>query len=443
MTRRPRAGDGAVGVASGSTRRRGRRGRATDRSWSSPTRRRPISPPWSTSWRRTPPRRRPRRRPGGSRSRCASTAPTSTRWPPRPRCRAAALVGALLEARLTVAFLGFLPGFAYLEGLPPPWPPWRAGRRRGAVGARREPGAGRRLRRHLPAGLAGRVAASGAHRLRALRPRGRALRRPRSRRHRRAARPSTTRAPVTARARASLAVRRGVHRGGGGPGPVVDGPGPRPHRRGRGWACPRAGAADPYSLRAANRLVGNEDGAGALEVTARGPVLRFAGPAHVAVVGRAELRRRRPGRASRHRGPRRTGPGALGGCRARRPALLPRRVGRVRSSPPVLGSRSSDVLTGLGPGAAAGRGRPRRRPARTAPGPARAPRRADRRPTRPVLRVIPGPDHLATDAAERLAAGTWEVGPASDRMGVRLHGDGGSEADGHCPGAPASPRGGW
>src|ERR1019366_33742 len=51
---------------------------------------------------------------------------------------------------------------------------------------------------------------------------------------------------------------------------------------------PRAGAADPYAARTANRLVGNGDGAGVLEVTALGPRLRFSASAHVAVVGRAE-----------------------------------------------------------------------------------------------------------------------------------------------------------
>jgi allophanate hydrolase subunit 2 len=40
-----------------------------------------------------------------------------------------------------------------------------------------------------------------------------------------------------------------------------------------------------------------------------------------------------------------------------------------------------------------------------------------------VLRVVPGPDGLGTDAAERLADRIWEVGSASDRMGARLLGD--------------------
>ena len=47
---------------------------------------------------------------------------------------------------------------------------------------------------------------------------------------------------------------------------------------------PRAGPADPDSMRLANRLVGNPDGTAAIEVTAVGPTIRFADRAHVALV---------------------------------------------------------------------------------------------------------------------------------------------------------------
>jgi len=55
-----------------------------------------------------------------------------------------------------------------------------------------------------------------------------------------------------------------------------------------GWAhlgVPPSGAADPRSLALANRLVGNPEGAAALETTIRGPVLRFDGAATVALAG--------------------------------------------------------------------------------------------------------------------------------------------------------------
>src|SRR5579859_1116055 len=55
-----------------------------------------------------------------------------------------------------------------------------------------------------------------------------------------------------------------------------------------GWAhigVPRAGAADRPALRLANRVVGNDAGAPALETTLAGPRLRFDGPATVALSG--------------------------------------------------------------------------------------------------------------------------------------------------------------
>ena len=112
---------------------------------------------------------------------------------------------------------------------------------------------------------------------------------------------------------------------------------------------PRAGAADPVSLRSANRLVGNRDGDGALEVTALGPRLRFGDGAHVAVVGGAEV--------------------SIDGRGIEVDTVVPVAPGQelsVRTTidglrcyvavsgglevTPVFGSRSSDVLTGLGPG---------------------------------------------------------------------------------------------
>jgi antagonist of KipI len=44
------------------------------------------------------------------------------------------------------------------------------------------------------------------------------------------------------------------------------------------YGVPVSGAMDTWALRAANRLVGNEEEAAALEITLAGPVLRFDGP---------------------------------------------------------------------------------------------------------------------------------------------------------------------
>ncbi|EPQ30409.1 uncharacterized protein PFL1_01935 [Pseudozyma flocculosa PF-1] len=58
-----------------------------------------------------------------------------------------------------------------------------------------------------------------------------------------------------------------------------------PGRRGFGHGVPEAGAMDPLSLRIANCLVGNKDGAEALEITLAGPELLFHAPAIVALAG--------------------------------------------------------------------------------------------------------------------------------------------------------------
>ncbi|HSP92524.1 MAG TPA: biotin-dependent carboxyltransferase family protein, partial [Vicinamibacterales bacterium] len=51
------------------------------------------------------------------------------------------------------------------------------------------------------------------------------------------------------------------------------------------YGVPVSGAMDAWALRAANRLVGNHDGAAALEITLAGPVLRFDGPGVIALTG--------------------------------------------------------------------------------------------------------------------------------------------------------------
>ncbi len=57
-----------------------------------------------------------------------------------------------------------------------------------------------------------------------------------------------------------------------------------------GWAhlgIPTSGAADRRSFTLANRLVGNAEGAPALETTLTGPTLRFGGSTIVALTGAA------------------------------------------------------------------------------------------------------------------------------------------------------------
>jgi len=189
---------------------------------------------------------------------------------------------------------------------------------------------------------------------------------------------------------------------------------------------PRAGPADPLAHRLANLLVGNQPQAAALEVTARGPVLRCLATTYVAVVGGGAVvtvddlevatGRVVPVTAGQRVAIRRL----TSGLRAY--VAWPGGVG----VPLVMGSRSTDVLAGLGPGAlVAGdvlgaydrAGHLGDRLAAGTPGQGGATPRATRR-----LRVVAGP-HPAwfpADALARLAETRFVVDPASDRVGVRL-----------------------
>jgi KipI family sensor histidine kinase inhibitor len=336
----------------------------------------------------------------------------------------AALVEHLVECEMTVAFVGFLPGFAYLDGLPPALAaiPRRSTPRTAVAAGSLAVGGGF-------AGIYPQVSPGGWQ---ILGRTGFTLFDPETPPFA-ALRPCDTvrlhvaedpgEVSTTPRPPLRSAASRTVDVGAPGLLSMVQDLG----RIGvAGLGVPRAGAADPFALRAANRLVGNDDGAAAIEVTALGPRLRFAGPAHVAVVGRAELR--------------------VDGRPVAVDTVVPLSPGQEVSVgktfddlrcyiavaggfevAPVLGSRSSDVLTGLGPGAlragdVLGIGpptRPRGRMVRADT----ATHRDGAHSSAPVLRVVAGPDGIGTDAVERLVAGAWEVGSASDRMGVRLSGD--------------------
>ncbi|MFI8102838.1 biotin-dependent carboxyltransferase family protein [Streptomyces sp. NPDC086023] len=188
---------------------------------------------------------------------------------------------------------------------------------------------------------------------------------------------------------------------------------------------PLSGALDRGAHVLANRLLGNPPGVATLETTLDGVGLRALVPVTVAVTG-APCPVRVAGR-----------PVAWGA-----PVLVPagavlevgRAVRGVRSYvgvrggivvPEVLGSRSADLLSGLGPeplaagvelavGGVAGA-------AGEIPGidvlPAPAP------PVELVLPVLLGPrDDWFEGAAEALARGSYRVSPASNRIGLRTEG---------------------
>ncbi|MGS2642013.1 5-oxoprolinase subunit C family protein [Streptosporangium sp. G12] len=228
---------------------------------------------------------------------------------------------------------------------------------------------------------------------------------------------------------------------------------------------PRSGAADEPSLRLANRLVGNPEGAAGIELTLGGARLRLTAGAWIAVTGAAcpvDLVRPRAavpgGRALTAAGRAPTagvsaGGASPGGASAgeaiRRvtvsqgmcaPFWVPaggelclgmpgaglRTYVAVRGgveAPATMGSRSTDSLSGLGPAPLAtgtvlpvgptGGLPPITVDAAPRPGPGTG-----------VLRVLPGPrdDWFAPGALAALCAEPYEVSQDSNRVGVRMRG---------------------
>ena len=210
---------------------------------------------------------------------------------------------------------------------------------------------------------------------------------------------------------------------------------------------PHSGAADAPSLRLANRLVGNPEGAAGLELTLGRAVLRFAVEAWVAVTGAlCPVTVKEADGAAR---PRSLGPRSwfrrVARCSSARPppgCAATSRWGGI-DVPPVLGSRSADLRSGLGPpplraGDRLPVGAPPEPPPAGAAG-ARAAGDAGDAPsgstavtsgTVPAageavrMRVVPGPrdDWFAAGALELLCGADYMVTPASDRTGLRLDG---------------------
>jgi len=191
-------------------------------------------------------------------------------------------------------------------------------------------------------------------------------------------------------------------------------------RRGLAYAgVPRAGPADPLAHGLANRLVGNPVEAAALEVTAAGPVLRCTTAGHLAVVGgQAAVSIDGHPVGSGHVVPvaagQRVSIGAVGDALRSYVAWAGGLV-----VPTVAGSRSTDRLSGVGPG-------PLIVGDRIGAGPAAGslhdhlagPRPADHT----TFRVLPGPhpEWFPADVLDMLAAADLVVGDASDRVGLRL-----------------------
>ncbi|MFV6032978.1 biotin-dependent carboxyltransferase family protein [Streptomyces sp. NPDC056264] len=189
---------------------------------------------------------------------------------------------------------------------------------------------------------------------------------------------------------------------------------------------PRSGALDPAAVRLVNRLVGNPETAAVLETTVDGCALRPRCAVTVAVGG-APCPVRVDGRPAAWGTAVRVPAGAVldvgAATRGLRGYVA---IGGGIEVEPVLGSRSTDLLSGLGPppaaeetvlplgpdtGAAAARGSVDAPPW---PGP----------PGELVLRVRLGPrdDWFTAAALRTLVTRAYRVSSAGNRIGLRLDG---------------------
>lgn len=186
---------------------------------------------------------------------------------------------------------------------------------------------------------------------------------------------------------------------------------------------PRSGALDPAASRLANRLVGNPPDAAVLETTLNGCSVRPRCAVTVAVVG-APCPVTVDGRPVAWGAPVRVPAGALLDVKAA--------VSGVRcyvafsggvAVDPVLASRSTDLLSGLGPppltdGAVIPLGRATALHARVDTVPHTAP------PRELILRVTPGPraDWFTPASLRTLTTRAYRVSSASNRIGLRTEG---------------------
>lgn len=187
---------------------------------------------------------------------------------------------------------------------------------------------------------------------------------------------------------------------------------------------PHGGAADTVSLGLANRLVGNPENAAGLEVTLGGLTARFGSPAWLALSG-APVPARIDARMVGMNAPCHIRAGQR--LEVGTPSRGVRTYLAVRGGidvPPVLGSRSADLLSGLGPARlSAGAVLPVGDTARCAEMSVDQGVGLDLS-DEPCLRVLAGPrdDWFAADALATLTAARYAVTAESNRVGVRLEG---------------------
>ncbi|MFI6349768.1 biotin-dependent carboxyltransferase family protein [Streptomyces sp. NPDC050560] len=186
---------------------------------------------------------------------------------------------------------------------------------------------------------------------------------------------------------------------------------------------PRSGALDRPAAALANRLVGNAPGAAVLETTASGCAVRPRCRVTAAVTG-APCAVRVGGRPAAWGAPVAVPAGAVldVGPAVRGVRSYLALSGGVAVEP-VLGSRATDLLSGLGPppladGAVLPLGPPQGPRARVDAAPLPGP------PAELVLAVRPGPrlDWFTPAALRTLTTRAYRVAPASNRIGMRTEG---------------------
>jgi biotin-dependent carboxylase-like uncharacterized protein len=189
---------------------------------------------------------------------------------------------------------------------------------------------------------------------------------------------------------------------------------------------PLSGALDQYALRAANLLVGNEEGAAGLEIALMGPELVFGAPAIIAITG-AEAMPKINGEA----GPRNESFAVRADDRLtfdymKSGARAYLAIAGGIDVPLVLGSRSTYALGTLGGFSGRKIAAGDKLPVGSARPGARAGRAlaADLVPTYPKsleLRVLTGLYfyRLTDEAAKSFFEDTWTVAPEADRIGYR------------------------
>jgi biotin-dependent carboxylase-like uncharacterized protein len=186
---------------------------------------------------------------------------------------------------------------------------------------------------------------------------------------------------------------------------------------------PRSGALDRAAHHLANRLVGNSEGAPVLETTIDGVGLRVQADADIAVTGAladVAVDGRPVGWSMRVR------------VRAGQRLEIGRAQAGVRNYiavaggiaiEPVLGSVSRDLLSGLGPSPLATGDRIELgEPAGPVPAIDMSPYPQPVDKIELVLHPGPRADWLSDAGRKTLAAGTWTVAPASNRIALRLDG---------------------